>query len=141
MLGLIIDTNNLTVGIPPNYGAEVLNLISTTWHSHCHHFTIGEAQKLLMGKLGHLAEGAHWVFHLLTHLYTSIAYALAENKRLLVNTPPTFCNICLSLKTGTFPCSAKDQVKHINFVMKKAVHLVHHAKFKYNINKTMCQEI
>ncbi len=46
MLGLIIDTNNLTVGIPPDYVPEVLNLISTTWHSHRHCFTIGEAQKL-----------------------------------------------------------------------------------------------
>ncbi len=34
MLGLIIDTNNLMVGIPPDYVAEVLNLINTTWHSH-----------------------------------------------------------------------------------------------------------
>jgi hypothetical protein len=140
MLGLIIDMNNLTVGIPPDYVAEVLNLISTTWHSHRHYFTVGEAQKL-MGKLGHLTESAHWVFHLLTHLYASIAYALAENKRLLVDTSPEFCDISLSLKTGTFPCSAKDQVKHINFAMKKAAHLVHHAKFKYNINKMMRQKI
>ncbi len=140
MLGLKIDTNNLIVGIPPDYIAEVLNLISTTWHSHRRCFTIREAQKLT-GKLGHLAEGTHWVFHLLTHLYASIAYALAENKRLLVDTSPKFCDICLSLKTGTFPYSAKDQVKHINFAMKKAAHLVHHAKFKYNINKMMRQEI
>jgi hypothetical protein len=140
MLGLIIDTKNLTVGIPPDYVAEVLNLISTTWHSHHRCFTIGEAQKLTE-KLGHLAEGTHWVFHLLTHLFASIAYALAENKRLLVDTFSKFHNICLSLKTGTFPCSAKDQVKHINFAMKKAAHLVHHTKFKYNINKTMRQEI
>ncbi len=140
MLGLIINTNNLTVGIPPDYVAEVLNLISTTWHSHCRRFTVREAQKLT-GKLGHLAEGAHWVFHLLMHFYASIAYALAENKHLLVDTSPEFHNICLSLKTGTFPCSAKDQVKHINFVMRKAAHLVHHAKFKYYINKRMRQEI
>jgi hypothetical protein len=117
MLGLIIDTNNLTVGLLPDYVAEVLDLISTTWHSHRRCFTVGEAQKL-MGKLGHLAECAHWVFHLLTHLYASITYALAENKRLLVDTSPEFWDICLSLKTGTFPCSAKDQVKHINFGMK-----------------------
>ncbi len=58
MLGLIIDRNNLTVGIPPDYVAEVLNLINTTWHSHRRCFTIGEAQKLT-GKLGHLAEGTH----------------------------------------------------------------------------------
>ncbi len=81
------------------------------------------------------------MFHLLTHLYAPITYALIENKRLLADMSPNFRDICLSLKTGTFPCSAKDQVKHINFVMKKAAHLVHHAKFKYNINKTMRQEI
>jgi hypothetical protein len=141
MLELINDTNNLTVGIPPDYVAEVLDLFNTTWHSHRRRFTVGEAQKLT-GKLGHLAEGAYWVFHLLMHLYASIAYALTENKRLLADMSPNFCDICLSLKTGTFPCStAKDQVKHINFAMKKAAHLAHHAKFKYNINKMMRQEI
>jgi hypothetical protein len=75
------------------------------------------------------------------HVYAFIAYALAENKSLLVDMSPKFRDICLSLKTGTFPCSAKDKVKHINFAMRKAAHLVHHAKFEYNINKTMCQEI
>jgi hypothetical protein len=139
MLGLIVDTNSLTVGIPPDYVAEVLDLLYTTWHYHRHHFTVGEAQKIT-GKLDHLAEGAHWVFPLLTHLYASIMYALSENKCLLVDTSPEFHDICISLKTGTFPCSAKDQVKQINFAMKKAAHLVHHAKFQYNINKTMHQE-
>jgi len=132
--------NNLTVGIPPEYVAKVLDLINTTWHSHHCRFTIRESHKFT-GKLGHLAEGAHWVFHLLTHLYASIAYALTENKILLVDMSPDFRNICLSLITGTFSCSAQDQVKHINFAMKKAAHLVHHTKFRYNINKTMCQEI
>jgi len=140
MLGLIVDTNSLTAGIPPDYVAEVLDLLNTIWHSHRRHFTVGEEQKLT-GKLGHLAEGANWVFHLLTHLYASIVYALSENKRLLSDTSPEFRNICLSLKTGSFPCSMKDQVKHINFAMKRAAHLVHHAKFLYNINKTMRQEI
>jgi len=128
MLGVIVDTNTMKVGIPPDYVAEVLDLINTTWHPHRRRFTVGEAQRLT-GKLGHLAEGANWVFHLLTHLYASIAYALSENKRLLSDTTPEFRNICLSLKTGSFPCSVKDQVKHINFAMKRAAHLVHHAKF------------
>jgi hypothetical protein len=140
MLGLIVDANSLTVDIPPDYVAEVLDLLNTTWHSHRRRFTVGEAQRLT-GKLGHLAEGANWVFHLLTHLYASIAYALSENKRLLSDTSPEFRNICLSLKTGSFPCSVKDQVKHINFAMKRAAHLVDNAKFQYNINKTMRQEI
>ncbi len=78
MLGLIINTNTLTVGIPPVYVKEVLNLINTTWHLHRRCFTVGEAQRLT-GKLGHLAEGAQWVFHLIMHLYASTAYALAKN--------------------------------------------------------------
>jgi len=30
MLGLLVDTNSLTVGIPPDYVAEVLDLLNTT---------------------------------------------------------------------------------------------------------------
>jgi hypothetical protein len=82
MIGLVIDTNKLTVGIPPDYLAEVLDLLNTTWHSHRRCFAVGDAQKLT-GKLGHLAEGANWVFHLLMHLYASIAYALSENSACL----------------------------------------------------------
>ncbi len=140
MFGLLIGTNTLTVGIPPDYIKEVLDLINSTWHSHCHHFTVGEAQRLT-GKLGHLAEGAQWVFHLLGHLYAFIAYALAENKRLLADSSLELQSICLSLRTGNFPCTAKDQVKHVNHTMKRAARIVHHAKFKFNINKTMHQEI
>ena len=81
------------------------------------------------------------MFHLLTHLYSSITYALTENKHLLVETSPSVCEIFLSIKTGTFACSEKDQVKQINFAMKTAARLVHHAKFEYNINKTIHQEI
>ncbi len=79
MLGFLIDTNTFTVGIPPDYIKEVLDLINSMWHLHHRCFTVGEAQRLT-GKLGHPAEGAQWVFHLLTHLYASIAYALAKNK-------------------------------------------------------------
>ncbi len=32
MLGLIIDTNRLTIAIPPKYLQEVLNLLNSTWH-------------------------------------------------------------------------------------------------------------
>ncbi len=133
MLGRIIDTNTLTVGIPPNYVKEVLDLINTTLHLHRCCFTIGEAQRLT-GKLGHLAEGAQLVFHLLTHLYASIAYGLAKNKRLHLNSSPEFRSICLSLKTGNFPCLVKDQVKHINHAIKRAARQIHHTKFEFNIN-------
>ena len=83
MLGLNLDTNKLIVAIPGSYVSDVHNLINTTWHENSRTFIASKAQQLT-GKLGHLAEGAPWVYHLLTHLYATIAYSLAKNRRLLM---------------------------------------------------------
>ena len=58
MLGLIIDTNRLTITIPAKYLQEVLDLLNSTWHPNQHHFKVSEIQKLT-GKLAHLAEEAN----------------------------------------------------------------------------------
>ncbi len=89
MLGLLIDTNRMIVSVPDNYIQGVCLLIESTWHTHCQQFTVKEAQELT-GKLGHLTEGAIWVFYLLTHLYASIAYALSENEIFLADSSPEF---------------------------------------------------
>ena len=82
MIGLVIDTNKLTVEIPPHYVAEVREILDTTWHVGCKSFTVNKAQKHT-GKLGHLAKGAPWLHHLMTQMYASIAKALAFNKAIL----------------------------------------------------------
>jgi hypothetical protein len=82
MLGLVIETYQLTVGILSNYMNKVLLLLNNTWYCGRKQFTVTEAQKLT-GKLGHLTQGATWIFHLF-HLYASIPYALSKNKRLLL---------------------------------------------------------
>ena len=83
ILGLILDTNQLTVAIPSSYADNVRAIINAYWHKNRRTFIVSEAQQLT-GKLGHLAEGAPWVHHLMTHHYASVAYSLAENKRLLM---------------------------------------------------------
>ena len=40
MLGLVHNTNELTVGIPGPYVSELHNLIDTTWHKNCQSFTM-----------------------------------------------------------------------------------------------------
>jgi hypothetical protein len=105
-----------------------------------HVFTILEAQTLT-GKLGHLAQGVTWIFHLLSHLYSSISHALSEYKRLLVKSLIEFQNIVLSLKRVSFVRTCNDEAKHTSFTMKYAAKLVHHAKHRYNINKTMHKEV
>jgi hypothetical protein len=79
MLGLLIDTNRMIVSVPNKYIQGVPLLIDSTWHTHRQQFMVKEVQEFT-GKLGHLAKGANWVFHLLTHLNTSIGYALSESK-------------------------------------------------------------
>jgi hypothetical protein len=42
-----------------------------------------------------------------------------------------------SLKKGTYLGTNTYEMRHISFAMKRAEKLVHHAKYRYNINKTM----
>jgi hypothetical protein len=65
MLGLIIDTNRLTVAIPAKPLQEIIDQLNFTWHPNQHRFKVSEAQKLT-GKLARLAKIANWVFHLLS---------------------------------------------------------------------------
>jgi hypothetical protein len=69
MLGLVIDTNRMTVSAPDDYIQSICLLIDSTWHTHCQRFMMKEAQELTR-KLGHLAKGANWVFHLLSEMQT-----------------------------------------------------------------------
>jgi hypothetical protein len=46
MLGLIINTNRLTIAIPAKYLQEVLDLLNSTWHPNQCCFKVSEAQKL-----------------------------------------------------------------------------------------------
>jgi hypothetical protein len=101
---------------------------------------VSEAQKLT-GKLARLAKGANWVFHLLSHLYMPMAYALSENKRLLTESSAEFQDIVLAIPTNAFVTPCKDLAWHTSFAMKHAAKLTHHASYQYNINKTMHYEI
>jgi hypothetical protein len=125
-LGLSIDTNWLTVAIPIKYLTEVCALLDSTWHPNRRRFKVSKAQKLT-GTLARLAEGANWVFQLPSHLYSSITYALAENKRLLFESLQEIRDIVLSIQTGAFFTSCKNLAQHTSFAMKHAARLTHHS--------------
>jgi hypothetical protein len=100
---------------------------------------VKEAQELT-GKLGHLAEGANWVFHLFTHLYASIANDLSENKKILADSSPEFQTLTKSLWSGYFFCNAKDQIRPNFFCHQEVCKLVHQSWCQHNITKLMHQE-
>jgi hypothetical protein len=81
ILGLVVDSNRLTVGITDEYLKQVRELLKCKWQ-HRKYFRVSELQKLI-GKLGRIGEGAPWIYKLMSHLYTSLAFSLKNNDTFL----------------------------------------------------------
>jgi hypothetical protein len=66
VLGHAIDTRRMTVSTPPDFLAEILQSLRTTWGSHRRRFFLNEAE-VLTGKLGHASIAAPWLLAALPH--------------------------------------------------------------------------
>lgn len=53
-------------------------MLESTWHEDRESFSVKEI-KLLVGKLGRIGQAYRPIFHLMPHLYASVAYGLREN--------------------------------------------------------------
>jgi hypothetical protein len=73
VLGLIVDSHKLTVGISDEYLEQVRELLKLKWHPNRKFFRVRELQKLI-GKLGRIGEGAPWIYKLMSHLYMSLDF-------------------------------------------------------------------
>jgi hypothetical protein len=89
LLGLLVNTREMTVAISDEFRNETLELITTTWHHRRESFTVKELE-LLVGKLGRIAQAYRPFYFLMSHLYSSLAFALRENRAFLVNTSKRF---------------------------------------------------
>ncbi len=100
VLGLTVDTNRLIVGITPEYHKQVRDLIALKWPISWQMFKVVDIQKLV-GKMARLGEGAPWIFKIMSHIYTSLAFALKQNKALVLACSPKFCNIVDKIQKKT----------------------------------------
>jgi len=92
VLGLTVNTNRMTVGITPEYHQQVAYLLANSWPITRHIFKVHDIQKLV-GKVARLGEGAHWIYKIMSHIYTSLAFALKQNELLLQSCYPKFRDI------------------------------------------------
>ena len=138
-LGLVVNTRKLTVGIPRKYLDETLSLLTKVWHKNRKRFTAIEASKMV-GKLARLAEGAPWVCFMTSHLYRSIAHALAQNRYTLETSSAEFQELTKTFKNKISKPSHKEH-KIIRFALKKAARMVHHVPMEYNIVPSMREEL
>ena len=96
----------------------------------------------LVAKLTRLGKAAPRIYKLLSHLYTSLAFALQSNAKLLEETSNYFRKIVEQIiKTKNFSCKPLDLQRHLNFVMKKAAKMINKNRHLYLINSTMQEEL
>ena len=81
LLGLSWKIRELTVSITPEFRAEVVHLLNTSWHDSRESFDIKELE-MLVGKLGKYGQGFCSIFHMMPSLYAWGAFALRENNDL-----------------------------------------------------------
>ncbi len=78
LLGLSVNTQEMTISISDKFCREVLALLTATWHCRGESFMVKEL-KLLVGKLGHIAQAYRPIYFFMPHPYLSLAFALHEN--------------------------------------------------------------
>jgi hypothetical protein len=118
VLGLLVDTDKMTVSLTDEYIQQVRNLLDL-WDPDRRTFKVGDMQKLV-GKLARLGEGAPWIYKLTSHLYTSLAFALKSNAELLEKSSSGFRKFINQIATKNFSGKQSDNQRHVNFAMKKA---------------------
>ncbi len=143
LLGLLFNTRTLTVSMTKEYLAELRLLIKQTWHKGRKAFYVNELE-VLLGKCARLGEAANWVYHLMTHLYSSAAFALRENREFLGSNSPNFIahlKKIKELRKREQAGDTRENIAHINFAMKKSAQSIHRSKCEYYIGKDMRAEI
>ena len=134
-IGLEFDTRRLTIGIPDEYRDELIQLIDQPWHQGKSTFNASEITALT-GKIARIGEACKWIYHLLPHLYASIEYALASNKKHYNKFSPSFRQMLQALKT-----TKNKDLAEANFAMRSVARKVHHSPKRYFINETLRDEI
>ncbi len=140
VLGLTVDTNRMTVGIMPEYCQQVANLLTNDWPDTRRIFKVQDIQKLV-GKIARLGEGAQWIYKIMSHIYTSLAYTLKQNELLLRSCSPKFCDIVGKIERKQFSGSQRKMARELNFALKTAAKMVNSHSQVYIINETMCKEL
>ena len=141
LLGLVFDSRALTVGITDDYRAEVLKLLNDEWPSHVKKFTLHKLVRLA-GKCARLGQGAIWVFHLLTHMYSSMSYAIKKNGEYLMGNSAPFRQMMKKMKgLRAITVKTKLDVDYLNFYVKKSAQKTFKCDETYFIVRTLRAEL
>ena len=141
LLGLEVDTRAMTVSITNQYRNEVLVILQSTWHKDRRTFTVKEME-LLVGKLGRIAQAFRPLYYLMPHLYSSLAYALQQNKAHLVTTSRRFRELLQTSKQSLLLLEKGSMDRRrVTFAASKTAKAVHGCRGQYRIPSSLAAEI
>lgn len=136
VLGHIINTREMTVGVPDAFLAQTLESLRTTWGPHRREFTVLEAAELA-GKLNHIAITAPWLKYLMGQVYQSLASALKLNEETERRTSKSF-RLALQALKNTRGLGPSDFTR--TFYQGAVARAVFHGKTGHFINTSLRKE-
>jgi hypothetical protein len=77
----------------------------------------------------------------MSHLYTSLAFALKSNAELLKKSSSRFREFVKQITTKTFSGKQSDHQRHINYAMKQAAKMVNKHNHQFLVNTMMQDEL
>jgi len=77
----------------------------------------------------------------MSHIYTSLAFTLQNNKTLLEASSHKFRSLILQIQRKHFVGNQADIAKEISFTLKLATKLINNNKHLYSVNETMREEL
>lgn len=137
LLGLVFDTRKMTVGITDEFRQDTLALLRSSWHACRRSFTVHDIE-VLIGKLGRIGQAFRPIYHLMPHLYASVAYALRENSFLLASSSKEFCLLIRKAKQAP---TTKEDVREVRFAVRQSAKLTHRCKATYIIPPSLKEEL
>jgi hypothetical protein len=110
-----------------------------SWPDTRQNFKVGDKQNLV-GKVAHSGKGNPWIYKIMLHVYTSLAYALKQNDLLLRTCSPKYHNIVGRLYGKQFSGNQRKFAKELSFALKTASKMVNSHSQVYLINEMMHKE-
>ncbi len=139
-LGLTVDTNLMIIVITPEYHQQVLDLLTNSWPDTREKFKVRDIQQLV-GRVACLVKGGPWIYKIMSHVYTSLAYALKQNDLLLLMCLPKFHIIIGRIERKQFSGNQRKFAKELSFALKTESTMANSNSQVYLINKTVHEEL
>ena len=94
----------------------------------------------LVGKIGWIGQAYRPIFHLMPHMYASVAYALRENEYFLMSSSRTFHVLTKRAKARDAPTIFEDK-QEINFSISQEAKKKHGCNRMYRMPLSLKEEI